>query len=358
MANLPRRYSLVAQVGDILQMEIKTGVLKESLPSELELAKRFQVSRPTIRDALQILRKAGLIESTRGQNHRIVLQKGKPEPVKLPGGVVVLGFAPLDELSPFSLSLISQVQQAARSKFEVKIIASPHLASPAALRELTEGQAHRCWVLIGPPPEVLQWFESSRLPCLALAPSIASTKIPCLAMDVQSVILHSFSLAAQRGYSGPLLLLPSSSQNSEIMRSFTLAQAKYPNADAAAFTHDSSVAGVRRTIDKFARARIGKGSPPLILVLRPKHALMGLCALMARDLKPGKHFGLISIGRETYLDYMTPSMACYTINRQKMFKKFLRMFTEILDSGYSRPELFKLIADFCEGETFPRISKK
>jgi len=358
MDQLPRRYSLVAQVGDILQAEIMCGALQADLPSELDLAKRFQVSRPTIRDSLEILRKAGLIKSTRGQNHRIVPQKENSEHVEAGGGVAVLGFAPLDELSPFSLSLISQVQQAAGSKFDVKIIASAHLNTPSALRDLTGKQVYRCWVLIGPPQEVLRWFESSRLPCLALAPSSASTEIPSLAMDMNSVILHAFSLAGQRGYGGPLLLVPSVSQDSQIMRHFLAVQTKYPDAEAAAFSHDATMDGVRRTIDKIARARIGKGVPPLILALRPKHALMALSALSARDLKPGKHFGLISIGRETYLDYVIPTMACYTINRQKMFKKFLRMFAELLDSSYTRPGLFQIIADFYDGETFPRISQK
>ncbi len=358
MDQVPRRYSLVAQVGDILQSEIMSGALRDELPSELELAKHFQVSRPTIRDSLQILRKAGLIKSTRGQNHRIVPQEESPGHVKAAGGVAVLGFAPLDELSPFSLSLISQVQQAVGSKFDVKIIASAHLNTPSALRELTGKQVHRCWVLIGPPQEVLRWFESSRLPCLALAPSVASTEIPSLAMDINSVILHAFSLAGQRGYSGPLLLLPSVSQASEIMRKFVAVQAKYPHAEAASFSHDATIGGVRRTIDKIARVRFGKGSPPLILALRPKHALMVLSALTARNFKLGTDFGLISIGRETYFDYLIPTMACYTINRQKMFKKFLRMLTELLDSGYTRPGLIQIIADFYDGETLPRISEK
>lgn len=358
MDPIPRRYSLVAQVGDILQTEIKNGTLSEVLPSELELSTRFQVSRPTIRDSLDILRKAGLIESTRGQNHRILPQKGKPVSSKTEAGVTVLGFAPLEELSPFSLALISLIQQSAGSKFNVQIVTSLNLTSPAALRELTGRQPQRCWVLIGPPPEVLRWFESSRLLCLAIAPSISSTRIPVLAMDMKSVILHSFALTAQRGYSGPLLLLPVNSQASGMTESFSAAQQKYPQADAAMFTHDATMNGVRRTIEKIARARIGKATPPLILAVRPKHALMALSALRAQDFKPGVHFGLIAIGWENYLDFVVPTMACYTIKRQRLFKKFLRMLSEILDSGYTRPGLFPVIADFCEGDTFPRFSGK
>jgi len=358
MDQIPRRYSLIAQVGDILRAEIECGTLTEVLPSELELAKRFRVSRPTIRDSLEILRKAGLIESARGQNHRILPQKRKTAAAKLDEGVTVLGFAPLYELSPFSLALISEIQLSIGSKFDVQIVSNSNLVSPAALRDLTAKKRQRCWVLIGPPREVLRWFESSKLPCLALAPSVQSPGIAVLAMDIQSVVRHGFTLAKQRGYSGPILLLPAGSMGSETSRSFEEVQAQYPNADSAVFTHDSTMSGVRRTIDKIARARINKGAPPLILAVRPKHALMVLSALWAMDFKPGKHFGLISVGRENYMDYIIPTIACYTIKRQRLFKKFLRMLSEILDSGYTRPGLFPVIADFFDGDTIPKLGGK
>lgn len=355
MDPIPRRYSLVAQVGDILQEEIRSGLMRDALPSELDLARRFQVSRPTIRDALEILRKAGLIESSRGQNHRIVPQKVSAEVQSETRGVTVLGFAPLDELSPFSLSLMSQIQLAAGSKYEVRIVSNSNITTPAALRDLTSREKQRCWVLIGPPADVLQWFEASRLPCLALAPSIRSSVVPVLAMDMQSVMMHSFSLAKQRGYSGPYLLIPAHRQTSETARFFGEAQQKYPQRDAAIYSHDTTMNGVRRAVEKIMRSKRGDEQPPLILVVRPKHALMTLSVLRAQDLKPGVHYGLISIGRENYIDYVIPTMACYTIKKQRLFKKFLRMLSEILDSGYTRPGLFSVIADFYEGETFPRL---
>lgn len=358
MEQIPRRYSLVAQVGDILRSEIESGELRDALPSELELSRRFRVSRPTIRDSLEILRQAGLIESARGQNHRILPQKLKGGAGKSEGGISVLGFEPLDQLSPFSLALISQIQLTIGTKFDVQIVSNPNLVSPVTLRELTARKPQRCWVLIGPPPEVLSWFEASKLPCLAMAPSIQSASIPILAMDMHSIILHAFGMAGQRGYSGPILLLPASRQSSEITRSFTAIQGKYPNAESAIFTHDATMSGVRRTIEKIARARISQGVPPMVLAVRPKHALMALAALRTMEFRPGEHFGLVSIGRENYLDYIVPTMACYMIKRQRLFKKFLRMLSEILDSGYTRPGLFPVIADFCDGDTFPKISGK
>jgi DNA-binding LacI/PurR family transcriptional regulator len=359
MENVPRRYSLVAQVGDILQTEIECGVLRGVLPSELELAKRFQVSRPTIRGSLEILRKAGLIESIRGQNHRILPQTGKARVEKEDEGIIILGFAPLEELSPFSLALISQVQQVAGSKFNVQIVCSASPSPLPKIKEIAAKHRYRCWVVIGPSADVLRWFEASHLPCLALAPAIPSSEIPVLAMDMNSVMSHAFALAGQRGYSGPLLILPSSRSADDTSRTFLSIQAKHGKTEAAVFLHDSTMEGIRKAVDRIAKSRIIKGEPPpLILVVRPKFALMALTYLREKNYKHGIQFGLISIGRENYLDFCVPTMACYTINRQRMFKKFLRMLSEILDSGYTRPGLFRIIADFIDGETLPRLSAK
>lgn len=60
--------SLSKQVADQLQEAILEGTLKadDRLPTEEELAQRFQVSRPTIREALKRLAAKNLIRSRRG----------------------------------------------------------------------------------------------------------------------------------------------------------------------------------------------------------------------------------------------------------------------------------------------------
>jgi len=60
--------SLSQQVADKIRDAISNGTLKpeQRLPSETELAERFQVSRPTIREALKRLAAQNLVRSRRG----------------------------------------------------------------------------------------------------------------------------------------------------------------------------------------------------------------------------------------------------------------------------------------------------
>ncbi len=60
--------SLAKQIAEMIRQSITDGTLKadDQLPTEDALAKQFQVSRPTIREALKRLAAQSLIRSRRG----------------------------------------------------------------------------------------------------------------------------------------------------------------------------------------------------------------------------------------------------------------------------------------------------
>ena len=79
----PVRHERMAErVYDGLFQSIITGKLQPQarLPSELELARFFGVSRPVVREALEALRDAGLVSSVRGSG-TYVRAEGSPMPV-------------------------------------------------------------------------------------------------------------------------------------------------------------------------------------------------------------------------------------------------------------------------------------
>lgn len=66
--------SASAQVADQIVLAMREGrvQLNDRLPPERELAKRFRVSRPTIREALAALELAGMVESRQGSGTIVV----------------------------------------------------------------------------------------------------------------------------------------------------------------------------------------------------------------------------------------------------------------------------------------------
>ena len=76
--------SLARQIADNLQTAIFNGDVRadERLPSEHELAEKFEVSRPTIREALKILAARNLTRSRRGPSGGTFVKKPTREEVQ------------------------------------------------------------------------------------------------------------------------------------------------------------------------------------------------------------------------------------------------------------------------------------
>lgn len=116
-----KRRNLADVVFDGLVSSIKSGAYDENerLPTEQDLALEFQVSRPTIREALQRLRDQGLIYSRRGAGS-FVRNAGLRQP---------LGFGQVESISDLSHC------------YEFRITLEPEAAAAAAERHDDEGLA-------------------------------------------------------------------------------------------------------------------------------------------------------------------------------------------------------------------------
>lgn len=113
-ATRPRRKGLSDVIFDRLSTAIKSGAYEknEGLPTEHELAREFQVSRPVVREALQRLKDQGLIYSRRGAGS-FVRSPGLKKPV---------GFGELESLTDLS------------NCYEFRITLEPRAAAAAAER--------------------------------------------------------------------------------------------------------------------------------------------------------------------------------------------------------------------------------
>lgn len=112
------RSPLVERVLARLLAQIRSGdyVADQRLPGEMELAARFMVSRPIVREALQHLRDEGLVYSRRGSGTFVCAAPSAPVPD------TALGFAPVET--------IADIQRC----YEFRISIEPDHAHWAALR--------------------------------------------------------------------------------------------------------------------------------------------------------------------------------------------------------------------------------
>ena len=111
------------QVADLIQRKIIEDNLEigTGLPSEIEMAQEFQVSRSVVREALRILEISGLVTIKKGPGGGIFVSNGYHAPIKR------------------SLSnLINSGEVTVEHLFKARLLIEPHIAHEAALNATDE----------------------------------------------------------------------------------------------------------------------------------------------------------------------------------------------------------------------------
>lgn len=100
MPSLPQRHSLVSQTAAILREEIERGSWPEWLPGERVLCETLQVSRNTLRAALDQLKRDRVIESVHGAGNRVNAQPPQRRTRLKATDVALLSPLPIEQLRP------------------------------------------------------------------------------------------------------------------------------------------------------------------------------------------------------------------------------------------------------------------
>src|SRR6266478_1241596 len=108
---VPHRPSLAEQTAKILREALQKGLWRERMPGERELSRQLNVSRPTLRLALDQLRREGWLKSTPGRNRVIVGRAAGKGGAQRSRIVVLLTPLPLQDVSPFALCGMDKLRE-------------------------------------------------------------------------------------------------------------------------------------------------------------------------------------------------------------------------------------------------------
>lgn len=363
MTQIPQRPSLVAQVADIVRREIKNGEWGEFLPGELELCSRLKVSRPTLRSALETLRRDGLIEVSQGRRRRIVARDRARVTSRESKIVGVIASIPYHTLSAFSLFLLNELQthlHDAGYKLEVHANARFSHANPTrALESLSEQLQPAGWVLIGPTKGVQRWFFARQHPVLVLGGTDKGFELPCLGVDYRAVTRHAVGMYLNRGHHRVGLMIPEGPEEigenptkQGFLEGFSRAEgstAYQPHIVA----HNATVEGIRAALNTAMKSN----APPTgLLISRPKHVLTAMSHLMNSGIRIPDDMSIISLGNDPVLDEMTPRIARYVINWDAYARRAARLTIQMVTQGALPPRQILLMSQFQDGATLKSLA--
>jgi len=169
MELVPRRTSLVGQTVVILRDGIKAGLWKDFLPGELALCERMQVSRVTLRAALDQLQREGWVRGGQGRRRQIVAKRtprvqprsdlvivlSPVRPQDMSGSVIFWVDALRDHLTDAGYRLEIHANQACYSR-----------RPDQALESLLHTSRAAGWVLYLSTQPLQSWFSERGLLCV------------------------------------------------------------------------------------------------------------------------------------------------------------------------------------------------
>ncbi len=359
MVNLPIRHSLVHQTAEILRAEIAHGTWREWLPGERALCKKYQISRNTLRAALEQMKRERLICSLQGAGNQILVPPEMAARKPRAGDVALLAPEGMERLRPSQSIMIDELRALlGEHGCRLHVYYGPQYfrVDPSrALGRLLAQNPHGCWILLRSNESVQRWFRKNHERCIVAGSVHAGLELAYRDVDHRAVCRHAAGLLLGLGHSRIVLVVSkppmAGDLESEAGMLESIRQSPHVRAEAVVCHHDGSVSGIGHALRRLMAQR---PMPTALLVANAYHFLAVSSYLTQMGLRVPQDVSVISRDEDMFLSYLVPSPSRYVTNPQLFAKLLLRPVLDILENGRPAQREVKLMPDFVRGGTIAR----
>ncbi|MBL9214516.1 MAG: GntR family transcriptional regulator [Opitutaceae bacterium] len=340
MQPIPQRVSLSGQVVEILRRELRRGRWPAQLPGETTLADLLQVSRSTLRAALGVLRREGLLQVAQGSRWRPAPGATARAPARS-RTIVLVSSQPLHQQSWFSILITDELRRHLhRAGYELQVRFLPQTARRVAGRQaerLTAQTRAACWILSSCSQELQRWFQRRPEPALVLGSCHQGVTLPYLRLDVAAACRHAAGVLHRLGHRRIGLLLPRSpyAGAGEVEQALRAACAGR-SAEPVVRYHEPGIRAIALAVDALRRSA---ARPTALIVMMPDDALTVLCHLLGRGCRLPGELSLVSLFDDLYLTRATPEPARYTCNPSGFVRRLARLAVRVARPGTPPPSV-------------------
>lgn len=337
--DLPKRQTLSAQAAAAIRKAVEQNAWEEFLPSERRLCEIFQVSRPTIRTALHLLAREGLIEIHQGRRNRLPPpeRRGAAPQSRL---VVWVSHEPISQTTAMPYQGINDMRaQLAEHGFttEVRVCAA---RGPAAQQRKLEAFVREnrvfCCVLVSVSRELQEWCAARAIPALVLGSCHPSVTLPSLDVDYRAVCRHAAGVLRAKGHRRMALVVPNSGAAGDLVseQGFREGAAARPGGsamDCRIVRHNGTAAQLALKLD----ALFADSAPPTaLLVAKPQHMLFVMAWLLRRGIKVPETISLIARDHHPLFDGV---IAQYRFEPETFAHHLSRLMLQLVSHGRLPP---------------------
>jgi LacI family transcriptional regulator len=354
MPGLPQRHSLVGQTVAFLNAQIAAGQWREWLPPERTLCETLQVSRSTLRRALEQMRRTGRIRPEHGAGNRIVPTAAQRRGRLRSHDVGLLAPEPLERLRPTQALWIDELRAMLNEhgvRLHVFHGAQYYRADPsAALEKLVRQSPHGCWVLTLASRGCQHWFARRGSPCVIAGSSHAGIDLPSRDLDHRATCRHAAGVLLAAGHQHLAFLAQKTRLAGDIESEAGflegMQQSRRNGVSAQVCHHDATITGIAHALRRLV---VQRPAPTALLVANAYHYLAVVSQLGQLGRLAPHDFSIISRDEDPFLNFLAPEPARYVASPRALAKSLLQPVLELLASGAVSQRAVRLMPQFVRG---------
>ncbi len=323
------------------------------LPGEMELARELQVGRNTIRAAMVVLEKEGLVRTVSGRRREVLGQVRRARPKQEKVAVLVLP-APWHSLPPSTLLWMDALRLrllGAGWQLQLVVEAAAFRRAPAtALESLVSRYPSAVWVLYRSTAAMQRWFEKHEVSTVIAGSCHAGVNLPQMDTDFRATSRHASARLLGLGHRRLAVLAPAAplAGDEESLLGFR------EGAEGASLQVLSVTDSKTSVLQALRSILAASERPTAIFTLEARHAATALTFLVGQGVTIPGQMSLLSRDHDPLLEHLVPEPARYERQPEAFAKKLAHLVTSS-GGGVPLKETKHLIMPaFMRGETLGR----
>ena len=348
---IPKRESLPNVVAEQLKKLIDHGDLVGVLPGEYLLVEKLQVSRKTVRTALQILTTSGYISAPSRGQRRKVLSPNQHRTAKQ-HSVAILTPSPLDSLNVSTKGLLRLMsmnieKDDARCHF-YHTDNSLKRDFRKKIAETFSSHTADLWILYEANEIVIREAQALSVPVLVCgSDSPLPDSFHGIGYDIRPTISHAFHLLLRHGHHRIIYPVTSARELPAQVKQTMAQQGVITTATQVFPVYQGSKASLLNLLDQ----AFTSPHPPTAIITDNSNITTTVTWLGKQQLRIPEDVAILNIGDDSILADIYPDIDHYTTSYQPLAKKMAALALKLLKNPLLTPEKHALLSEYVAGKS-------